>query len=355
MFALIAYLLLALGVSFLCSILEASLLSMPPSFVRQQERNGTRTGKLLGRVKREIDQSLAAILTLNTVAHTVGAAGVGSQAARVFGEAYFGVISAVLTLLILIISEIIPKTLGAQFWRGLAPFTAHSCRLIVISTYPLVALSKQITQLIQTSAKREKSVSREELIALAQIGRIEGVLDESESRMIRSLIRFREARVEDIMTPRTVMSSLDENLTCEAAISDHTALQFSRIPVYSESKDSPTGYVVKSEILQKVAKGGGDELLKIKELRRPIRIVSALDSLGKFFHEFISYQEQIAVVADEYGGTSGLVTMEDLVETLIGLEIVDESDSVVDMRELARKRWNKQIEFENTDESDERS
>lgn len=355
MLALIAYLLLALGVSFLCSILEAALLSMPPSFVRQQERSGARSGKLLARMKRDIDQSLAAILTLNTVAHTVGAAGVGSQAVSVFGEAYFGVISAILTLLILFLSEIIPKTLGAQYWRNLSAFTAHACRYIVIGTYPLVAISRHITKLLESRNSKEKSVSREELVALAQIGHSEGVLDENETRMIRSLIRFREIRVEHIMTPRIVISAFDETLTCREAAESRNTIRFTRIPLYSENKDNINGYVLKSEILRQIAEGQPETPLA--SLKRKVRIVSELDSLPKLFDELLLYREQIAVVVDEYGGTSGLVTIEDLVETLLGLEIVDESDAETDMRELARKRWKKRAKqmglLENEDASAE--
>mgnify|MGYP003853036613 CR=1 FL=1 len=338
MFALIAYLMLALGISFLCSILEAALLSMPPSFVRQQERSGSKTGRRLGELKRNIDRSLAAILTLNTVAHTVGAAGVGSQAVKVFGDAYFGVISAVLTVLILVLSEIIPKTLGAQHWRSLVGFTVHSCRIVIFSTYPLVALSKHITDLLQSRGQKEGSVSRDEIVALAQIGQHEGVLEESESRIIRNLIRFRDVRVENIMTPRIVLGALPENASCREAIEQKQAIRFTRIPLYSENKDDITGYVLKSDILQKLA--GGEPETRLAEIRRPLRIVSELDTLSKLFDELLTHHEQIALVVDEYGGTSGIVSLEDVIETMIGLEIVDESDSAIDMRELARKRWN---------------
>jgi len=337
--ALFGFLFLALGVSFLCSILEAALLSMPPSFVKQVERKGTKHGKRLAKIKREIDQSLAAILTLNTVAHTVGAAGVGSQAVALFGEAYFGVISAVLTLLILLLSEIIPKTLGAQYWRSLAKFTAYTCHTIVIATYPLVALSKRITALLQKKGKGDASVSRDEIVALAQLGKSEGVLADNESRMIRSLIRFRDLRVEHIMTPRTVLGSLSEEASCQQAMDQSQIMKFTRIPLYSTNKDSITGYVLKTDILQQIATGTPET--RLSSIKRKIRFVSELDTLSKLFDEFHVQHEHLAIVVDEYGGTSGLVTLEDLIETLLGLEIVDESDSEIDMRELARKRWEK--------------
>lgn len=337
MIALFGYLILALGVSFLCSILEAALLSMPPSFVRQMERGSSGFGKRLGQLKRDIDQSLAAILTLNTVAHTVGAAGVGSQAVAVFGEAYFGIISAILTLLILLLSEIIPKTLGAQHWRKLAKFTTYTCHAIVLGTYPLVLLSKRLTALLGSSGHEAASVSRDEFIALAHIGKSEGVLAENESRMIRSLIRFRDLKVENIMTPRTVIGSLPESLSCGEAIKLPQATRFTRIPLYSDNKDVINGYILKTDLLQKLADDAPETTLG--ELKRTIRTVSQFDNLSKLFDELLTSNEHIAIVVDEFGSDRGLVTLEDLIETLIGLEIVDESDTEVDMRELARKRW----------------
>lgn len=315
---------------------------MPPSFVRQQERSGGKTGQRLGELKRNIDRSLAAILTLNTVAHTVGAAGVGAQAVKVFGDAYFGLISAVLTILILVLSEIIPKTLGAQHWRSLVGFTVHACRAIIFVSYPLVALSKHITDLFRSRSKAEGSVSRDEIVALAQIGHHEGVLEESESRIIRNLIRFRDVRVENIMTPRIVLGVLAEKLSCQDAFKQQQAIRFTRIPLYSENKDNINGYVLKSDILQKLAEGAPET--KLSDIQRPLRIVSELDTLSKLFDELLTHHEQIAIVVDEYGGTSGLVSLEDVIETMLGLEIVDESDSAIDMRELAKKRWKKRAE-----------
>lgn len=339
MITLVVYLLLALGVSFVCSILEAALLSMPPSFVRQAERDGSSYGRRLSLLKKDIDQSLAAILTLNTIAHTVGAAGVGAQAVAIFGEAYFGVISAVLTLLILLLSEIIPKTLGAQNWRELAKVTTYACHAIVVATYPIVSLSSRITSLLQSKDNQGSSVSRDEIVSLAQIGSSEGILAESESRMIRNLIRFRDLKVESIMTPRTVIGSIHEETSCQQAITQTDLLRFTRIPVYSGNKDDISGYVIKTDLLQQIANGKPET--RAAELKRPIRLVSELDSLTRLFDELLSHHEHIAIVLDEYGCTSGLVTMEDLIETLIGLEIIDESDNEIDMRALARERWAK--------------
>ncbi|EDY85135.1 conserved domain protein [Verrucomicrobiia bacterium DG1235] len=334
---LVFFLVLALGFSFLCSILEASLLSMPPSFVKTEEAKGTKSGKRLAGLKKNIDRPLSAILSLNTIAHTVGAAGVGAQAAAVFGEGYFGLISAVLTLLILFVSEIIPKTLGAIYWRQLAGFTAISCKAIIVGLLPLVWISEKLTVLVQPKGKRDELVSRDELVALAQLGLSEGVIAESESKIIRNLIRFRKICIEDIMTPRIVVGKLSENLTCGAAIKEMPTELFSRIPVFADDPEHISGYVLKQQILEEVALDRHS--CSLADIKRPIRMVSENDSLSDLFRDLFYHKEQIALVVDEYGGMSGVVTNEDLIETLLGLEIVDESDQEEDMRELARRRW----------------
>ncbi len=334
---LLFYLFLALGFSFLCSILEASLLSMPPSFVKNLEDKGTKAGKRLALLKQDIDRPLAAILSLNTIAHTVGAAGVGAQAAAVLGQGYFGIISAILTLLILFVSEIIPKTLGALYWKSLAGFTAYSCQAIIVILSPLVWISEKLIQLIQPKGKAAIKISREEVAAMAQLGLSEGVIAENENRIIRNLIRFRKIRIEDIMTPRTVVSKLDESITCGEAMQKRADIRFSRIPVYAEKFDNITGYALKQKILEEVALDRHGTSLS--EIKRPIRVVSEQGSLATLFNELLHSREQIAVVVDEYGSMSGIVTQEDLIETLLGLEIIDESDQTEDMRELARRKW----------------
>lgn len=334
---LIFYLLLALGFSFLCSILEASLLSLPPTFVKNAEKQGTKTGLMLAQLKTDIDRPLAAILSLNTIAHTVGAAGVGAQAAALFGRAYFGLISAILTLLILFLSEIIPKTLGAIYAKQLATFTAYSCRVIIVGLYPLVWISEKFTKSLQPENGGEGQVSRDEVVAMAQLGLSEGVIAENESKIIRNLIRFHHVQVDDIMTPRTVVGVLPETLNCGEAIKEKKVLQFSRIPVYAGDPEHITGYVLKQQILEQVAFDKHDTPLL--EIKRPIRLVNETDSLSSLFNDLFSHKEQIALVVDNYGGVSGVVTHEDLIETLLGFEIMDEFDQTEDMRELARKRW----------------
>jgi CBS domain containing-hemolysin-like protein len=326
---------LALSVSFLCSIMEAVLLSVSPSFIARQEQEGQWLGPKLRKFKDNVDQPLAAILSLNTIAHTVGAAGAGAQAAAVFGDAYIGVISAVLTFLILVVSEIIPKTLGAAYWRQLSPFVVRVLEVTIWSMWPLVKLADSLTRML-TKGKEKGKIHREEFIALAELGGKEGVFHKYESRILNNLFCFREVRTRDIMTPRTVVFALSENLTVDETLSLHAHLPFSRIPVYGENLDNVTGFILKSEILR-AGQGKGAALLS--ELSRPLVVVSGDLPLHSLFERLMSEKAHIALVVDGYGGTEGVVTMEDFIETLLGLEIVDEIDTVEDMQAMAREQW----------------
>lgn len=333
---LIFYLALALGVSFLCSLLEATLLSVSHSYIAIMERKGGPTGKLLRQYKEDIDRPLSAILSLNTIAHTVGAAGVGAQAQVIFGDAYVAVTSAVLTFLILILSEIIPKTIGATYWRNLAPFAARTLRVLMFLIYPLVVMSQAITRWLSND-KEIPSFSREEFGALADLGVEEGVFEEEESRIFKNLIRFSSLRVKDIMTPRTVVVGFDQELTVGDVSDNVEQLHFSRLPVYGNERDEITGYVLKNDLLLMLARGEASKTLK--ELKRDILIVPEMTPLQDFFERLMKQQEHIAVVVDEYGGFAGVVSMEDLVETLLGMEIIDEVDTIEDMQKMARKKW----------------
>ena len=336
MITLILYLVLALVVSFICSISEAVILSVSKAFIDSKVNEGKRGAKLLDRLKSDIDRPLAAILSVNTVAHTIGAAGVGAQAVAVFGEVYFGIISAVLTLLILIFSEIIPKTIGAMFWRELSIPSARVINVMVYVSYPLVVLSEYITKLI--ARKREiTTLSREEITALANLGTEEGVLEKSESRIISNLISLRKIKVKDVMTPRTVAMIASEDTIIEDYISDKKYRQFSRIPVYSESPDHITGYILNSEALENVASKKGS--LTLKDIRRKIILIYENVPIPILFEELLKEREHIAAAANEHGGFEGIVTMEDIIESLLGLEIMDEKDIEVDMRQLAKRRW----------------
>jgi CBS domain containing-hemolysin-like protein len=333
---LIIYVLLALGVSFLCSVLEAVLLSVSPSYVAALQEQGDKTGERLEKLKRNIDRPLASILSLNTIAHTVGAAGAGAQAQIVFGNTAIAVFSAGLTLAILVFSEIIPKTLGATYWRGLAPLATRLLVPLIFAMYPFVLLSNVITRMI-SPAKRAHTVSREEFTALADLGTKEGVFEEEESRILRNLLRFKSLRVKDIMTPRTVVLASPEERTVEEFFEKRPNPRFSRIPVYGENRDDITGYVLKHDLLLELAHNRGET--NLADLRRDLLVVPELLSLRELFERLIETQEHQALVVDEYGGMAGIVTMEDLVETLLGLEIVDEVDLIQDMQVLARQQW----------------
>ena len=333
---LIFYLTLAIGVSFLCSMLEAVLLSVSHSYIAIMERKGARTGVLLRKYKEDIDRPLSAILSLNTIAHTVGAAGVGAQAQLIFGDAYVAITSAVLTFLILVLSEIIPKTIGATYWRGLAPFAAKTLRILMILLYPFVLMSQFITKIISNEDEMP-SFSREEFGAMADLGVEEGVFEEEESRIFKNLIRFSSLRIKDIMPPRTVVVGFKEELTVVEVSDNVEQLHFSRLPVYGEARDEVTGYVLKNDLLLMMARNETDT--QLKEFKRDILIVPEMTPLQDFFERLMRKQEHIALAVDEYGGFAGVVTMEDLVETLLGMEIIDEVDTIEDMQKMARKKW----------------
>lgn len=333
---LIFYLILAIAVSFLCSILEAVLLSITPTYVTILEKKDEKTGSRLKKLKDDIDRPLSAILSFNTIAHTVGAAGVGAQAQIVFGNAYVTITSVVLTLLILVFSEIIPKTLGATYWKQLTPFTVMATRWLIYISYPLVLLSKGITRWL-SSEEKQPTLSREEFSVMADQGFEEGIFEEGESKIFKNLIRFRSLKVKDIMTPRIVVVKFQESKTIKEALYSMDKIPFSRLPVFGENDEDVRGYVLKSDILLKMAEDEGGTLLK--DIKREVLVVPELISLKNLFDRFLEKQEHIAVVVDEYGGFSGVVTMEDVVETLLGMEIVDEIDTIEDMQKLARQNW----------------
>jgi len=333
---LIFYVTLALGVSFLCSVMEAVLLSMTPSFVAQTETKNPKLGKKLRNLKDDVDRPLAAILSLNTIAHTVGAAGAGAQAASVFGDAYVGVISAVLTFLILVLSEIIPKTLGAVYWRQLSTVILRILGPTMFLMWPLVKMAQVLTRIL-APGKKHALISREELTALAALGAQEGVVHEDESRILKNLFRLGKVRVKDIMTPRTVIHAVSASHTVEEALAAHPEIRFSRLPVYGENRDDISGFVLKTDLLLCAAEQRGGTL--VSELSRPLKTVPEGLALTHLFEKLMDQRSHLALVVDEYGGTAGIVTMEDLLETLLGLEIVDEADAVHDMQELARQKW----------------
>lgn len=333
---LFGYLALALGVSFLCSILEAALLSVTPSHLAQLEQDQPKVGTKLRALKSQIGRPLAAILSLNTIANTVGAVGVGAEAQRLWGSHVLAMTSAILTLMILFLSEIIPKTLGVVYWRRLTGFMAGFLPILILALLPLVWLSETITGFVKRRKGAEK-LSRAEFAALAQVGAQQGVFAESEMRILRNLFHFGSLRTRDIMTPRTVMFSLEENTTVRDAVSERGSMIFSRIPIWSETPDQITGYILKDHLLIQAARNEFD--VAVHTFAREALMVPDTLPLPSLFERFLDRREHIAVVVDEYGGVDGVVTMEDVLETLIGLEIVDEMDSVQDMRAMARSKW----------------
>jgi len=336
MLLLITYVLVALGFSFLCSVAEAVLLSVTTAHIALLEKQEKPSGVLLRNLKDDVNKPLAAILTLNTIAHTIGAAGAGAQAAAVFGSAYVGVASAILTLLILVFSEIIPKSLGAHYWRRLAPLTAFVLRYLIIILYPFVKLSEKLTGSL-THGPTLSGFSREEFSAIADLSYKEGQISEQESQILQKLLAFRDTRVSVAMTPRTVIFSLSEAITVEEFFHKYDQEPFSRVPIYNNEPENITGWVFRADLLLAQARGNSDNMLS--NYRRDIAVTLESMSLSHVFNELLRSRVHMMLVVDEYGGVEGIITLEDVLETLLGLEIVDEKDEAVDMQKEARRLW----------------
>lgn len=324
------YLIIALSFSFLCSILEAVLLSTTDSYIQIKSKESS-GGELLKQVKKDLDKSISAILTLNTFSHTIGAAGVGAEAIKVFGESYMVAISIVLTILILFLSEILPKTIGARYWRELGIPAAYGIKFITILTYPIVYMSQFFTKLFGEAYTHE--VSREEIIVMSEIGEKAGSLREKEVDLIESLLTLRDNKIKDILTPRTVVNAFDENVSVWEAV-EHKDLSHSRIPVYSGTIDDVVGVVFSTTIMS--AKIQGRDGTQMKDLMKPVFKVSENLPVDKVLDLFIKRKEHLFVVVDKFGQTQGIVTLEDAIETLLGVEIMDEEDNVEDMQTLAK-------------------
>ena len=338
---LLTYLFLALSVSFLCSIAESVLLSVSVSYVRTIESRGNKSGRLLKKFKEDIETPLSSILTFNTISHTVGAAGVGAQAMTLWGDAYFGLVSATLTILILFLTEIPPKSIGARYWRSLAIPVTLMVNVMNYIMYPVVWISKKITRLVSGGKPQEK-VSREEIAALTEIGLEEGIFAESESKTIKNLIRSRSIKANEIMTPRTVVVAIPENTRLQDFFNHPEVRRHSRFPIYDKNPDNITGYVLKYDITDQLGKGNYDML--ISDIRRKVVICFENITIPKLFDILLEKKEQIAVLIDEHGGMSGIVTLEDIIETIFGFEIIDERDNQVDMQQLAKEKWRKRAE-----------
>jgi|TARA_R110002072_G_scaffold121321_17_gene254972 CBS domain containing-hemolysin-like protein len=333
---LIFYVALALVVSFLCSILEASLLTITPSTVRSAQDRGASWAGKLKKLKDDIERPLAAILTLNTIAHTMGAAGAGAQYAKVYGAGSEAIFAAVLTLLVLIFTEIIPKTIGARYAEKIAPFTAWILPLLITALAPLVWASRQLTKLITWGKPAAVPRHRDDLLAIANLGQASGQIDSSEVRFLRNLLQLHAVKTADVMTPRTVVFSLSQRTSLAEFAARMSDVPHTRIPVFDENSDKITGFVIKHEALTSLHDNPAGDV-SLQPLVRPLPNVLDEVPVDKLFHRMISQHDHILMVIDEYGTFRGLVTLEDVLETIFGFEIVDEMDEIPDLQEYARE------------------
>jgi len=332
---LAVYFLLAIIVSFLCSLLESVILSVSPAYISIMAQEGKRSGKALQELKAQVDRPLAAILTINTVANTVGATGVGAQVHKLYGNEYVTGASAVLTLMILIFAEIIPKTMGATYWKPLAPMCAYFIRALISVTYPFVLLSEFLYRLL--SKGNSHRMTREEMIVTAELGASDGTLRQKESLVIRNLLMLDKVKVSDIMTPRSVILAFEANQTVGQVMDKHKPIHFSRIPIFVDDMDHAIGMVHRYKLMEAASH---DQLnLPIKSLMQTLHSLPEEMSVAAALDQFIKRKKHVFLVLDDYGSTTGLVSLEDVVETLLGVEIVDEFDSVADMRQYARELW----------------
>lgn len=349
MATLIGFLTLSILFSFLCSIWEAVLLSVTPSFIKLKEKDDPKTGKLLVKFKEDIDKPLSAILTLNTIAHTVGAIGVGAQAGKLYGDksanlfglelSYESIVASLMTLAILFVSEIIPKTIGANNWKGLTPVTVKSINALMWILKPFIWLSSQLTKRLKND--KEKSVfSKQDFAAMTEVVSESGEISDGDSRLIKNVLQFDELKAKDVMTPRTVLKTENGHSTLnEYYNKTKDKKTFSRIPIYEDTPDHITGLVLKDDLLAAIIDGKGEQTLS--SIKRPVTIVDENFPLRKVFKTFNDTRAHLAMVMDQYGGVQGLVTQEDIFETLFGLEILDEKDEIGDLQEFARKNWEK--------------
>ncbi|MFG0315601.1 MAG: CNNM domain-containing protein [Phycisphaerales bacterium] len=333
---LFIYLGVALGVSFLCSMLEAVLLSISRTHIAVLVERGEAAGKRLMRMKDNLDEPLAAILTLNTFAHTLGAAGVGAQAAAIWGDKWVTVVSVVLTLLVLIFSEIIPKTIGAVHAKRLAPFTAITIVWLIRVFKVLVVACNWISRLFTRAGSHEPRVSREEVSNLARMAAEEGVIDQQEHAIVTNLVSLRDMSVREVMTPRRVVFTYPAEQTVAETLKNGPS-KFARVPLVGSSLDEPKGVIHRRELYLADAEGRGEQ--RLLELARPLHAVPETASVQDVLYQFLQRHDHLFLVVDEYGGSAGIITLEDTIETILGMEIVDETDEAADMQDEARKRY----------------
>lgn len=333
---LILYFTLAVGISFLCSVLEAVLLSVNMSYVSLLEKESPKVGKMLRFQKVEISKSIASILILNTIAHTLGAAAVGAQAAVLFGNDAVVIVSMIMTFAILFLSEIIPKTIGAVYWKSLAPMSAYIIRFFIWVTYPIILSTVFVTDRISNGKEDANSLTKEELLESMFLSEDDGVIDEKESDVIENMLKLDKIKIEDVLTPRSVVFALDQNMSVKEVVDTQEGIfKFSRIPVYSESIEDVTGLVLTKKIFKQALL---DDSVSIGSIKKDIFSINEHVPVSKALDLFISKKDHMFLVRDNYGQTEGILTLEDCVETILGIEIVDESDVTEDMRELAKQK-----------------
>ena len=351
MILLVVFFLLAIGFSFLCSILEAVLLSITPYYVAIQQQEGSRLGSDLGRFKRDIDKPLAAILTLNTFANTLGAVGVGAQASVVFGAtrikllgveflSWEALIAGSMTLCILVFSEVIPKTIGANNWESLAPFAVRTLRVMLVLLSPFVWLAQFITHRLKHD-KSKPVLSRADFLKMTNLGKESGIIGESEGRIIRNLLRFNHILVEDVMTPSTVVVTASDHMSVREFHEAHANLPFSRVPVYRDGDRSIIGYVHKDDLLIHLV-DKNDQIL-LGDISKDMAIVKAKLPIPDLLDVFLHQKEHMALVRNDDDDIVGIVTMEDVIETVLGLEFEDD-DETRDWPSLAREQWQNRIQ-----------
>ncbi|MBQ9818736.1 MAG: DUF21 domain-containing protein [Bacteroidales bacterium] len=352
---LLIFLFGAMAVSFLCSLLESVLMSTPISYITMKEDEGDRNAALFMKMKTEPDRPLTAILSLNTIANTIGAAGVGQQATLVFGSHWFGLVSAVMTLLILIFSEILPKTIGTSHWKSLLGLS-KVMRFLILLLFPIVWLIEKLRDAISDD-EPDTTISREEVSAMANIGEEEGVIDNSENKVIQNIIKLDDIKAYDVMTPRIVAATAPESMTLKQFYKQDELSHNSRIPVWSESPEFITGYILRYDVLENLAEDKFD--MRLKSIKRKIAAFHEETSVSDIWESLLKTKDQIALIIDDYGCFQGIITLEDIMETILGMEIIDENDTITDMQQFARERWlkrknqYKQIVF--PDEDDEAS
>ena len=335
---LFLYFFAVLGISFLCSLLESFILSVTHAHISLVSKNRPSLGEKLSYFKENINRPLSAILSLNTIANTVGAASVGAIALIEFGSNWVAIMSGILTLSILIFSEIIPKTIGAVYWKRILVPATFAVQVLIIMTYPLVVMLELLSKWLAKDRNEDK-VSREEVIAMAELGEDEGTIEESESTVIENVLMLDDIPVEEVLTPRSVIFALEKNSTVIEVLDKYNDIEFSRIPVYEKELDNIIGIVRRHVLLKSKAEDQFDVIMG--ELAKPIHAVEENDSVGDVLDEFVKRREHLFMVKDQFGQVAGLITLEDAIETLLGVEIVDETDSVVDMRKLALDNWRK--------------